>query len=200
MQDCVTTPIVSLVTGSRVQARICVLNGTAREREGIVIHVVVVGGSVPLKKFVAVCLDEVLVAGQNELAQRSDGEQFQRLLRTLHGALEVTAAVSFTTLWYSRRQLPCYLQSSETLKEAMTSQVTTRQRGTSPSNRLCCHCCCTRTSRWRSRSKRHGTPQHKPPCRRKRRLRNSNSRQRRSVSECQSRASANTTDRQFVPC
>ena len=84
--DYVTTTIVSQVTGCRVQARICVLNGTTRER-------VVVSDSVPLKKFVAVCLDEVLVARQNALGQRSDGGQFERLLRTLQGAREVTVAV-----------------------------------------------------------------------------------------------------------
>ena len=58
----------------------------------IVIHVVVLGDSVPLKKFVAVCLNEVLVARQNAFGQRLDGGQFQRLFE---GALEVTVAVTF---------------------------------------------------------------------------------------------------------
>ena len=52
------------------------------EREGIVIHVVVLSGSVLPKKFVAVCLNEVLFAGQNAFGQRLDGGQFQRLLHT----------------------------------------------------------------------------------------------------------------------
>ena len=65
------------------------------EREGIVIHLVVLSDSAPLKKCVAVCLDEVLVATQHAFGQRSDGGQFQRLLRTLEGALEVTVAVTY---------------------------------------------------------------------------------------------------------
>ena len=75
-----------------------------------------------------------------------------------------------------------------------------KNRNFHPSNRQDYYCYRMRTSSLRCRLKRPGTPQRKTPgtCHRWRRLRNSMSRQRRSVSECQSGASVNTTDRQFV--
>ena len=99
-----------------------------------------------LKKFVAVCLNEMLVAKQNAFDQRSDGGQFQRLLCTLQGALEVTVAVSSVVFLSPTPGSPTEQRTTHvslqvklkhweksTLKEAMASQVTTRQRGTSSS-------------------------------------------------------------------
>ena len=126
-----------------------------REREGIVTHVVVLSDSVPRKKFVAVCLNESLVARQNAFGQRSDGK--------LCGILVANSPVTYRAANDTR----FIVGEAETLGE-------------------CRHC--THTS-----SKTSGT------CRRLRRLRKSISRQRCSVSKCQSRASADTTDTQFAP-
>ena len=150
----------------------------------------------------------MLVARQNAFGQRSDGGQFQRLLRTLQGALEVTVAVAYKlcgmlvansgspSAAYDTRFIG---SEGETLgkvnpqgSDEVPSDHKTKRNFIPPTD-----CVVTAVVRL----KRPGTPQRKIPCtcRKWRRLRKSNSRQRRSVAKCQSRASAGTTDTQFVP-
>ena len=149
---------------------------------------------------ITVCLDEVIVSRQNALGQHSDGGQFRELLRTLQGTLVVTVAITYklgdipvasSHVTYRTANNTRFIAGDAETLGKVNAEGQTKMVVTSVG---------TRTSRLRSRSKQPGIPQRKTPCtcRRWRRLRNSNSRQRRCVSECQSRASANTTDRQFV--